>query len=444
MMTISADIGADWSARYDAAVMGTYGPPRRLLVRGEGCYVWDGAGNRYLDLLAGIAVNALGHAHPALISAVNEQVRTLGHVSNFFATEPQVALAERLVALAAGGSRVGEPSGPADGAGPDGRVFFCNSGAEAIEAAFKISRKTGRRKLVAARGSFHGRTMGALALTGQPAKQVPFAPLPPEVVFVEYGDEAALSAAIDEDTAAVFLEPVQGEAGVLPCPAGYLSAAHEVTSRHGALLVIDEIQTGVGRTGRWFAYQAEGIAPDVVTVAKGLAGGVAIGACIGFGRAAVLLGRGEHGSTFGGNPLACAAALAVLDTIDREGLVDAAARVGGHLAAAIAALDHPLVTGVRGAGLLLAITLAEPVAARVAAAALDAGYIVNDVTPDAIRLAPPLILTTAQADQFVAALPAVLNAAAIATGTDQGRTARNRPGSLAGAEGRQSAQAPLV
>jgi acetylornithine aminotransferase len=441
MMTISADIAADWSARYDAAMMGTYGPPKRLLVRGEGCYVWDEAGNRYLDLLAGIAVNALGHAHPALIRAVSEQVRTLGHVSNLFATQPQVALAERLVTLAAGGTRSGQPSVPGDGAGLDGRVFFCNSGAEAIEAAFKISRKTGRPKLIAARGSFHGRTMGALALTGQPSKQAPFAPLPPEVVFVEYGDEAALSAAIDEDTAAVLLEPVQGEAGVLPCPAGYLSAARDMTSRLGALLVIDEIQTGVGRTGRWFAYQAEGITPDVVTVAKGLAGGVPIGACIGLGRAAVLLGKGEHGSTFGGNPLACAAALAVLDTIDREGLVAAAASVGGQLAAAIAALDHPLVTGVRGAGLLLAITLAEPVAARVAAAALDAGYIVNDVAPDAIRLAPPLIFTTAQADHFVAALPAVLDTATIANGTDQGPTARNRP-SLAGTEGRQRAQAP--
>jgi acetylornithine/N-succinyldiaminopimelate aminotransferase len=388
---------ASWPARYEASVMATYGLPKRLLVRGEGCYVWDEDGNRYLDLLAGIAVNSLGHAHPSLVAAVAEQIGMLGHTSNFFATAPQIALAERLLTL----SNVGS----------NGRVFFCNSGAEAIEAAFKIARKTGKRKLLAARGSFHGRTMGALALTGQPSKQVPFAPLPPEVVFIDYGDEAALSAEIDEDTAAVFLEPVQGERGVMPPPPGYLAAAREMTSAHDALLVVDEIQTGTGRTGRWFAYQREGIAPDVVTVAKGLAGGIPIGACIGIGTAATLLAKGEHGSTFGGNPLACAAALAVLDTIERDGLLDSAAKVGEHLAAAIEALAHPLVTGIRGSGLLIGIMLAQPVAARATAAALDAGYIVNDVAPDVIRLAPPLILTTAQVDEFAAALPAILDAA---------------------------------
>jgi acetylornithine aminotransferase len=254
--------------------------------------------------------------------------------------------------------------------------------------------------------------MGALALTGQPAKQVPFAPLPPQVVFVEYGDEAALSAEIDADTAAVFLEPVQGEGGVVPPPTGYLAAAREMTAARDALLVVDEVQTGIGRTGRWFAYQKEGITPDVVTVAKGLAGGIPIGACIGIGTAATLLGKGEHGSTFGGNPLACAAALAVLDTIDRDGLVDSAAKVGEHLITAIEALAHPFITGIRGGGLLIGITLANPVGAQVTAAALDAGYIVNDVAPDVIRLAPPLVLTTAQADEFAAALPAILGAAA--------------------------------
>jgi acetylornithine/N-succinyldiaminopimelate aminotransferase len=388
---------ASWPARYEASVMATYGLPKRLLVRGEGCYVWDEDGNRYLDLLAGIAVNSLGHAHPSLVAAVAEQIGMLGHTSNFFATAPQIALAERLLTL----SNVGS----------NGRVFFCNSGAEAIEAAFKIARKTGKRKLLAARGSFHGRTMGALALTGQPSKQVPFAPLPPEVVFIDYGDEAALSAEIDEDTAAVFLEPVQGERGVMPPPPGYLAAAREMTSAHDALLVVDEIQTGTGRTGRWFAYQREGIAPDVVTVAKGLAGGIPIGACIGIGTAATLLAKGEHGSTFGGNPLACAAALAVLDTIERDGLLDSTAKVGEYLATAIEALAHSLVTGIRGSGLLIGITLAQPVAARVTGAALDAGYIVNDVAPDVIRLAPPLILTTAQVDEFAAALPAILDAA---------------------------------
>jgi acetylornithine/N-succinyldiaminopimelate aminotransferase len=388
---------AGWPARYEASVMATYGLPKRLLVRGEGCYVWDEDGNRYLDLLAGIAVNSLGYAHPSLVAAVTEQIGVLGHTSNFFATAPQIALAERLLTLSSVGS--------------NGRVFFCNSGAEAIEAAFKIARKTGKRKLLAATGSFHGRTMGALALTGQPSKQVPFAPLPPEVVFIDYGDEAALSAEIDEDTAAVFLEPVQGEGGVVPPPPGYLAAAREMTSAHDALLVVDEIQTGIGRTGRWFAYQREGIAPDVITVAKGLAGGIPIGACIGIGAAATLLAKGEHGSTFGGNPLACAAALAVLDTIERDGLVDSAAKVGEYLAAAIEALANPLVTGIRGSGLLIGITLAQPVAARATAAALDAGYIVNDVAPDVIRLAPPLILTTAQVDEFAAALPAILDAA---------------------------------
>jgi acetylornithine/N-succinyldiaminopimelate aminotransferase len=388
---------AGWPARYEASVMATYGLPKRLLVRGEGCNVWDEDGNRYLDLLAGIAVNSLGYAHPSLVAAVTEQIGVLGHTSNFFATAPQIALAERLLTLSSVGS--------------NGRVFFCNSGAEAIEAAFKIARKTGKRKLLAATGSFHGRTMGALALTGQPSKQVPFAPLPPEVVFIDYGDEAALSAEIDEDTAAVFLEPVQGEGGVVPAPPGYLAAAREMTAARGALLVVDEIQTGIGRTGRWFAYQREGIAPDVITVAKGLAGGIPIGACIGIGAAATLLAKGEHGSTFGGNPLACAAALAVLDTIERDGLVDSAAKVGEYLAAAIEALANPLVTGIRGSGLLIGITLAQPVAARATAAALDAGYIVNDVAPDVIRLAPPLILTTAQVDEFAAALPAILDAA---------------------------------
>ena len=395
-MTASGGL-AGWPARYEASVMETYGLPKRLLVRGEGCYVWDENGNRYLDLLAGIAVNSLGHSHPSLVAAVTEQIGVLSHTSNFFATAPQIALAERLLTLSSVGS--------------NGRVFFCNSGAEAIEAAFKIARKTGKRKLLAARGSFHGRTMGALALTGQPTKRVPFAPLPPEVVFIDYGNEAALSAEIDEDTAAVFLEPVQGEGGVVPPPPGYLAAAREMTAARDVLLVVDEIQTGIGRTGRWFAYQREGIAPDVITVAKGLASGIPIGACIGIGAAATLLAKGEHGSTFGGNPLACAAALAVLDTIERDGLVDSAAKVGEYLAAAIEALAHPLVTGIRGRGLLIGITLAQPVAARATAAALDAGYIVNDVAPDVIRLAPPLILTTAQVDEFAAALPAILDAA---------------------------------
>lgn len=386
-----------WTARYGQALMNTFGSPQRVLVRGEGCYVWDADGRRYLDLLGGLAVNSLGHAHPLLVSAVTAQLATLGHVSNFFASAPQIALAERLLDL------LGAPAGA-------GRVFFANSGTEANEAAFKIARRTGRPNVVATEGGFHGRTMGALALTGKPAIREPFEPLPPGVTFVPYGDAEALAAAVDADTAAVFLEPVQGEGGVVPAPAGYLAAAREITERAGALLVVDEIQTGIGRCGDWFAHTAEGIVPDVVTVAKGLGGGFPIGACIGLGRAADLLGPGAHGTTFGGNPVAAAAGLAVLHAVERDGLLDNARAVGAHLRAEVLALGHPLVRGVRGRGLLLGIELAAPLAASVVSAALGAGFVVNAVTPDTIRLAPPLILDTAQADEFLAALPAVLDA----------------------------------
>jgi acetylornithine/N-succinyldiaminopimelate aminotransferase len=382
-----------WLDRYEGALMGTFGRPQRVLVRGEGCHVWDADGRRYLDLLGGLAVNVLGHGHPAVTKAVTAQLETLGHVSNFFATEPQVMLAERVRALAGG----------------DGRVFFTNSGAEAVETAFKIARRTGRSRMVAAENGFHGRTMGALALTGKPAIRDPFAPLPGGVVHVPYGDAAALAAVVDAETAAVILEPVQGEAGVRVPPPGYLEAARKITRRHGALLVIDEIQTGIGRTGEWFAFQHEGIDPDVVTIAKGLGGGLPIGACIGFGDAAVLLNAGSHGSTFGGNPVAAAAAIAVLDTIEVENLLANARIVGERLRAAIGALRHPLIAGVRGRGLLLAVHLTAPVAFRAAAAALRAGFIVNPVAADAIRLAPPLILSTGQAREFVTALPAILD-----------------------------------
>jgi acetylornithine/N-succinyldiaminopimelate aminotransferase len=379
--------------RYQRALMGTYGTPRRVLVRGDGCYVWDEDGRRYLDLLGGLAVNVLGHGHPALVSAVTEQLQTLGQVSNFFATPPQIALAERLLEVSHAGA---------------GRVFFVNSGTEALEAAFKIARRTGRPKIVAAEGGFHGRTMGSLALTGKPAIREPFEPLPGGVMHVPYGDAAALGEAVDSETAAVVLEPIQGEAGVLVPPDGYLTAAREITSRHGTLLVLDEVQTGVGRTGDWFAYQHENVRPDVVTVAKGLAGGFPIGACLGFGAAADLLGPGSHGSTFGGNPVAAAAALAVLNTVEREGLLDNVGKVGEQIRSGAEAHGHPLVAGVRGRGLLLAIELTAPVSAQAAAAALDAGFIVNPVSADALRLAPPLVLSGDEAEAFVDALPSIL------------------------------------
>jgi acetylornithine aminotransferase len=383
-------------SRYAGAVMNTFGPPRMVLSRGEGAYVWDEDGRRYLDLLGGIAVNALGHAHPALVDAVTEQLGTLGHVSNFFATAPQITLAERLLDL------VGHP----------GHVFFTNSGTEANEAAFKLSRRTGRTHLVAAEGSFHGRTMGALALTSKAAYREPFAPLPGDVTFVPYGDVAALEAAVTERTAAVVLEPIQGEAGVVVPSDGYLAAARRVSADHGALLWLDEIQTGIGRTGAWFAAQlpglGAGVVPDVVTVAKGLAGGIPVGACIGLGAAGELLQPGNHGTTFGGNPVAAAAALAVLDTIEKESLLLNATSIGHRLRSG---LQHARVVEVRGRGLLVGLTLDAPVAGAVARTAAAHGFIVNDCTPDRVRLAPPLILTQEQADAFLEAWPAILDEA---------------------------------
>jgi acetylornithine aminotransferase len=382
--------------RWTGSVMNTYGSPSLALVRGAGAVVVDEAGNTYLDLLGGIAVNVLGHAHPAVTRAVADQIGTLGHVSNLYASAPVATLAERLLALA--GDR-------------PGAVFFANSGAEANEAAFKLSRRTGRGHLVAASGAFHGRTMGALALTGQPTKTDPFRPLPEHVSHVPYGDAAALAGAVTDQTAMVILEPIQGEAGVLVPPAGYLAAAREISSRHGALLALDEVQTGVGRTGYWYAFQSEGVEPDVVTLAKGLGGGLPIGACLAFRTAATLLGPGSHASTFGGNPVCCAAALAVLDTIEAEGLLDHVKRVGERLRAGVEALGHPLVAEVRGAGLLLGIVLTAPVAGALAGALTAAGFLTNAVRPGVLRLAPPLILTTEQADSFLAALPQALDAA---------------------------------
>ena len=382
----------DVQERYSHALMNTFGKPKAVLVRGEGARVWDAEGNEYLDLLGGIAVNALGHAHPALVSAVTEQLSTLGHVSNFFATEPQVSLAERLLSLL----------------GVEGKVFFANSGAEANEAALKLTRRTGRTHVVAAEGSFHGRTMGSLALTSKAAYREPFEPLPAGVTFVPYGDADALAAAVTDETAAVVVEPIQGEAGVVVPPEGYLQAAREITKAHGALLWFDEVQTGMGRTGAWFAHTASGVTPDVVTLAKGLAGGIPIGACIAVGEHGTLLQPGNHGTTFGGNPVAAAAALAVIDTIEKDDLLEHVEKVGRLLADG---LRDDRVTEIRQAGLLIGIDLARQVAAKATAAALEQGFIINDCAPDRIRLAPPLVLTEEQAASFVEAWPAILDKA---------------------------------
>jgi acetylornithine/N-succinyldiaminopimelate aminotransferase len=381
--------------RYAGSLMNTFGPPKLVLARGEGAYVWDADGTRYLDLLGGIAVNALGHGHPALVDAVTTQLRTLGHVSNFFATEPQVRLAERLLEL------VGAPE-------TGGRVFFANSGAEANEAALKLTRRTGRTHVVSMEGSFHGRTMGALALTSKAAYREPFEPLPGDVTFVPYGDADALAAAVTDRTAAVVLEPVQGEAGVLLPPEGFLARAREITSEHGALLWFDEVQSGMGRTGSWLASAGSGVVPDVVTLAKGLAGGIPIGAMVALGDAGTLLGPGNHGTTFGGNPVAAAAALAVIATIEAEGLLENATEVGEVLREGLA---HPHVTEVRGRGLLVGLDLDADLAAAVVEAAQAHGVILNACTPARIRLAPPLVLTADQAAEFLDLWPRILDQA---------------------------------
>ena len=373
-----------YTDRWSASLMNNYGTPPLTLVRGEGAYVYDDGGKRYLDLLAGIAVNILGHAHPRVVEAVSKQIGILSHTSNLYAHPLTIELAERLLSLA----------------GRSGRVMFCNSGTEANEAAFKISRLTGRIKVVAAEGAFHGRTMGSLALTGQPAKQAPFEPLPGEVVHVPYGDIDALRAAVDDRTAMVLLEPIMGEGGVIVPPDGYLRAAQQAAHDAGALFVLDEVQTGICRTGDWFAFQHDGLAPDMITLAKGLGGGMPIGAVIAFGDTAELLTPGMHGSTFAGNAVCAAAALAVLDVATELDLNGAAKARGEHLESTLKDVAGP----VRGRGLLRAIDLPGEVSAPVAGALRDAGFLVNNVSSTALRLAPPLIVTDEQLDSFADAL----------------------------------------
>jgi acetylornithine/N-succinyldiaminopimelate aminotransferase len=417
------DSNASYLDRYRSSLTGVFGAPSRVLVKGEGIHVWDADGRRYADFLGGIAVNALGHAHPALVRAVTGQLGTLGHISNLFTSAPQIALAERLLELAQA---------------PEGStVFFANSGSEANEAVLKLARRHGhedpsgrRTRILALEHSFHGRTMGSLAMTWKPAYREPFEPLPGGVEFLPAGDAGALEAALDETVAAVVMEPVQGESGVHGWPAGYLQAARDLTTRHGALLVFDEVQTGIGRTGTWFAHQNPAVTgqqapvvPDAMTLAKGLGGGIPIGAMVSFGaRTSALLTAGQHGTTFGGNPVATAAGLAVLDTIAAEGLLDHAQQVGTRLAGRLAALDG--VTAVRHyGGLLIGVDVAVPaglggtpvpdggLAPAMVKAGLVAGYLLNATSPDTLRLAPPLIVTAEQADALVDDLPGILEAA---------------------------------
>jgi acetylornithine aminotransferase len=388
--------------RFAAALMPNYGLPPVAIRGGAGCRVRDVDGREYLDLIAGIAVSSLGHAHPAIVEAVSRQVAQVAHTSNLFLHEREIELAERLLALL----------------GTDGRVFFANSGAEANEAAIKLVRRVqgpGRPVIVAAERSFHGRTMGSLAITGKASIREPFGPFGLDVRFVPYGDAIALAAAAGADCAAVFVEPGLGESGVIPAPEGYLRAAREICDRAGALLVVDEIQTGIGRTGHWFACQHQGVLPDVLTLAKGLGGGLPIGACVALGAFGSGFAKGDHGSTFGGNPVSCAAALAVLEVIERDRLLAHVAEVGDRLAAGAAAVRHPLLAGVRGVGLWRALVLTAEVAPAVELAARRAGFLVNAVQPDAVRLAPPLILSAAEADEFTAALPGILDSAGTGT-----------------------------
>lgn len=384
--------------RFGRVMMRTYPVPPVALSSGSGCRVTDVEGREYLDLVAGIAVSSLGHAHPAIVAAVTDQVGRLAHTSNLYVNEPAVRLAERLVDILGAA---------------DARVFLCNDGTTANEAALKAALRAqpGRRRFVAAEHSFHGRSLGSLAVTGKAAARAPFGPFGIESTFVPYGDVDALASAVGPDIAAVVLEPTLGEAGViLPAP-GYLAAARQLCDDAGALLVIDEVQGGIGRTGRWFAHEHDGVMPDLVTLAKGLGGGLPIGACLGIGRAATALGAGEHGCTFGGNPVSSAAALAVLSTIETDGLLHHVETLGAAWMRRLAAVDSPLLEGVRGTGFWLALAIADGAAPAVECAARQHGFLVNAIGADAVRLVPPLVLTQAEATSFVDALPAILSAA---------------------------------
>ena len=392
-----AYITDSWIKRYDAAVAHTFGPPRLVLERASGTHVWDVDGRQYTDFLSGIAVNVLGHCHPQVAADVATQLDRLDHISNFYTSPMQIYLAESLIYMAT----VNAPETPA-------KVFLANSGTEANEAGFKLTRLTGRTKIVAMDGSFHGRTMGALAITSKKAYREPFEPLPGEVVFVPFGSVDALTEAVDDTVAAVVVESIQGENGVVPAPAGYLAAIRRVTAAHDALMWVDEVQTGIGRCGEWLTSIADGLTPDIITIAKGLGNGFPIGACIALGPAADLFTPGSHGSTFGGNPVGAAAAMSVLSILNSQKLLTRCRQLGDHLVQAVTDLDNPLIATVRGRGLLRGIVLTKPIASEVNDALLKAGWLVNAPRPNVLRVAPPLIVEPTELDGFAAALGSVL------------------------------------
>jgi acetylornithine aminotransferase len=386
--------GTSYVDRFAKVMMKSAPAPMAILDHGRGARVWDVDGTEYLDFLAGIAVNALGHAHPVFVDAVAGQAAKVAHISNYFASEPQIELAERLTRLSGGD-----------------RAFFANSGAEAIEAAIKLARLTGRRRILSLEGSFHGRTMGSLSLTGKPALQEPFLPLLPGTEQIPDTLDALEAALAAGDVAALVVEPIKGEAGVVDLAPGYLAGARRLTSEHGALLILDEIQTGAGRTGDWFAFQHENITPDAIALAKGIGGGFPIGALVTFGAASDMFQSGHHGSTFGGNPLATATANAVLGEIERAGLVDNSRRRGLQLRDRLESLASPRIVDIQGRGLLLGIGLSEPIAHRVVAEALARGLIINAASDSRIRLAPPLNIGDAEIDEFTEKFTAALQGA---------------------------------
>ena len=371
-------------ANWEALFQKNYGTPKINIVSGKGCYVIDENRKRYLDFIGGIATNVLGQAHPVIVRAVRRQIGVIGHVSNLYANPTSMALAAQLISMTGR---------------TDARVFFCNSGAEANEAALKLSRKTGRKQIVSTVGSFHGRTMGALSLTGQPEKRDIFAPMIKKIKYVPYGDVQAMQRAVNRKTAMVIVEPIQGENGVVTPPAGYLKALRDICDKNGALLAIDAIQTGMGRTGFWFGYEHEEITPDVITVAKGIGGGLPLGAMIAIGSASNLLKPGEHGSTFGGNPVSCAAGLAAINEIEQKALNEKALEMGEFLKSEL--LKIAGVTEVRGRGLLLGIALEQDWAKEIANFLLAKGVLVNAPNSNTIRIAPPLIVTKTECSKFV-------------------------------------------